>query len=166
MNRAYTIVIALTCVIVACRASAPRAHCEIPCGIYHDELRIELIREHIETIEKSMSQIVELSKSTPLNYNQLVRWIDNKEEHADQIQEIVSQYFMTQRVKTAEAKDAAAYGKSVEQITLLHAMLVEAMKAKQTTDPAAVEKLKVLTGQFYEAYFGKAEKEHIEKQHR
>jgi len=26
------------------------AHCEIPCGIYDDSLRIELIKEHIGTI--------------------------------------------------------------------------------------------------------------------
>lgn len=165
MSRAYTMVVALSCMLAACWTPALKAHCEIPCGIYNDELRIELIREHIQTIEKSTNQIVELSKSTPVNYNQLVRWIHNKEEHADQLQEIVSQYFMTQRVKPADAKDAAAYEKSVEQITLLHAMLVEAMKAKQTTDPGPVENLKTLTGKFYEAYFGKAEKEHLEKHH-
>jgi nickel superoxide dismutase len=165
MSRAYMTVFALACLLVACWAATPQAHCEIPCGIYNDELRIELIREHIQTIEKSMNQIVELSKSTPVNYNQLVRWIGNKEEHAKQLQEIVSQYFMTQRVKTADVKDAAAHEKYVAQVTLLHAMLVEAMKAKQTTDLGTVEKLKDLTGKFYEAYFGKAEKEHLEQHH-
>jgi nickel superoxide dismutase len=143
----------------------PYAHCEIPCGIYNDDLRIELLREHIQTIEKSMIQIVELSKSNPVDYNQLVRWIENKEEHANQLQEIVSQYFMTQRVKGADPKDGAAYEKYVAQLSLLHAMLVQAMKAKQTTDLEPVEKLKTLTGEFYEAYFGKAEKEHLEKHH-
>jgi nickel superoxide dismutase len=163
MKRAWTITLTVGCVLVACWASMAAAHCEIPCGIYDDALRIELIREHIQTIEKSTNQIVELSKASPINYNQLVRWIDNKESHADELQHIVSQYFMTQRVAPADPKDAAAHEKYVKQVTLLHAMLVQAMKAKQTTELAPVEKLKTLTGEFYEAYFGKAEQEHLEK---
>lgn len=29
------------------------AHCEIPCGIYDDQMRVNMIGEHITTIEKS-----------------------------------------------------------------------------------------------------------------
>ena len=75
------------------------AHCEIPCGIYDDELRANLIYEHTVTIEKSMKKIAELSKQNPVDYNQLVRWVSNKEEHAAKIQHTVSQYFMTQRIR-------------------------------------------------------------------
>ena len=41
--------------------------------------------------------------------NQLVRWVDNKEIHADELSEIVTYYFMTQRIKppAADADDAA-----------------------------------------------------------
>lgn len=38
------------------------AHCEIPCGIYGDQARVDLIREHVTTIEKSMDMIEKLSK--------------------------------------------------------------------------------------------------------
>ena len=38
------------------------AHCEIPCVIYDDEMRIRIINEHIVTVEKSMKQIIELEK--------------------------------------------------------------------------------------------------------
>ena len=65
-------------------AAKVAAHCEIPCGIYDDELRTNLIYEHTVTIEKSMKNIAELSKQNPVNYNQLIRWISNKEEHAHQ----------------------------------------------------------------------------------
>jgi len=165
MNRASAIVFLGACVFVAFWTSTPYAHCEIPCGIYNDELRVTLIEEHIQTIEKSMTEIVRLGKESPVNYNQLVRWIDNKEKHADEIQEIVTQYFMTQRVKPADPNDQAALAAYVKQLSILHAMLVEAMKAKQTTDMEHVEKLKALAGEFREAYFGKAEKEHLEKSH-
>lgn len=148
--------------VVACRAPMGWAHCEIPCGIYDDELRMKLIEEHIGTIEKSMKEIVALSKTAPVNYNQLVRWIGNKEAHADEIQEIVSEYFMTQRVKPTEPGEAA-YEKYARQIALLHAMLVEAMKAKQTTDTGPVERLKALVAEFRDAYFSEADEEHLEK---
>jgi nickel superoxide dismutase len=165
MSRTYVSVLVGVCAIVAFWTATPRAHCQIPCGIYNDELRMQLIDEHIQTIEKSMSEIVELGKASPVNYNQLVRWIDNKEHHADLIQEVVTQYFMAQRVKPADPKDEAAYASYVRQLSILHAMLVEAMKAKQTTDTGPVEKLKSLVSDFRAAYFGKTDKEHLEKHH-
>jgi nickel superoxide dismutase len=141
------------------------AHCEIPCGIYNDKMRIDMIKEHITTIEKSMNQIVELSKQTSINYNQLVRWITNKEDHANQLQQIVTQYFMTQRVKPVDMSDKDAYGVYQQQLELLHHMLVFAMKAKQTTDLANIEKLRELVSQFYEIYFGEKDNEHLEEHH-
>jgi len=80
-------------------ATPAAAHCQIPCGIYDDELRVQLIEEHITTVEKSMNQIVALGKASPVDYNQLVRWVNNKEEHAQKIQDIVTAYFMAQRIK-------------------------------------------------------------------
>ena len=125
------------------------AHCEVPCGIYDDELRIKLIYEHTVTIEKSMKKIAALSKESPINYNQLVRWVSNKEEHAGKIQHIVSQYFMTQRIKP----DAKQYS---EKVTLLHKMLVSAMKCKQTTDITHVNTLRTLLKAFETLYFGRS----------
>ena len=123
------------------------AHCEIPCGIYNDELRAKLIYEHTTTIEKSMQKIMELSKQNPTNYNQLVRWISNKEDHASEIQHIISQYFMTQRVKP----DSKNY---TQKVTLLHRMLQFAMKCKQTTDPSHIQTLRSLLKEFEVLYFG------------
>ena len=125
------------------------AHCEIPCGIYDDELRANLIYEHTVTIEKSMKNIVELSKQNPVNYNQLVRWISNKEEHATLIQHTVSQYFMTQRIKP----DTDKY---TEKLSVLHKMLRAAMDCKQTTDLANVQTLRSLLKEFEILYFGRS----------
>ena len=78
------------------------SHCEIPCGIFDDSVRVALIYEHITTIEKSMVKIKELEAADKVDYNQLVRWVMNKEEHALEIQHIVSQYFLHQRVKIVD----------------------------------------------------------------
>jgi len=130
------------------------AHCEVPCGIYHDELRIEMINEHIQTIEKAMVEIKELQSADTINYNQLVRWINTKEHHANLIQEIAEQYFLTQRVKFADPSDKEKYDKYLAQLTTLHQLIVYAMKSKQSTDLAQVENMRDALDAFEKAYFG------------
>ncbi len=120
------------------------SHCEIPCGIYDDETRMTLIEEHAATIEKSMTQITELEKGG--NANQLVRWVSNKEHHANELQHIVTQYFMTQRIKF----DTPDYDK---KLAALHKMLVYAMQCKQTTDTANVDMLRQAAEEFHKLYF-------------
>ncbi len=130
------------------------AHCEVPCGIYNDELRIDLIKEHIQTIEKAMNQIIEIENSETINYNQLVRWINTKEKHAELIQEIADQYFLTQRVKFADPSDEDKYSKYINQLTYLHQIIVYSMKTKQSTDLKQVDNLNEALGNFEISYFG------------
>jgi len=130
-----------------------KAHCEIPCGIYDDSLRIALIKEHIGTIEKSMNMIIKLSGDSKENHNQMVRWVMNKEEHANKIQELVSQYFMHQRIKVKEPGDDH-YKKYINELTLMHKLSVYAMKAKQTTELAYINKMMDAVVAFEQSYFG------------
>ncbi len=132
------------------------SHCQIPCGIYDDEARFGAMAEHITTIEKSMKEIESLSAQAKPNMNQIVRWVNNKDQHADELSEIVTYYFMAQRIKVSSESDAKAYNDYVKKLTLLHRMLVDAMKAKQTTDLANVQDLRSLLEQFHAAYSGKA----------
>ena len=127
--------------------SSAGAHCQIPCGIYDDQLRAKLIAEHAGTIEKSMQQIIALGKANPVNYNQLVRWVSNKESHATEIQDIVAEYFLTQRIKP----DQKNYS---EKLTALHKIMLAAMKCKQTTDVSHVSDLRAHLKEFEKLYFG------------
>jgi len=133
----------------------PFYHCEIPCGIYEDSVRVALIKEHITTIEKSMNKIKEESASETPNYNQLVRWVMNKETHAEEIQEIVSQYFLHQRIKITDAEDKEKYAKYQMHLENLHKILVYSMKAKQTTDQVYIDKLRKTVAKFEDSYFHK-----------
>ena len=101
----------------------------------------------------AMKMINELSKEANPNYNQIVRWVVNKEEHAKKIQEIVSQYFLHQRVKIVASSDKEKYAKYVSLLTTLHEISVYAMKAKQSTDMTNIEKLKSSLDAFGKAYF-------------
>lgn len=134
-------------------SATAQAHCEIPCGIYDDAARIAEMREDVVTIEKSMNQIIALSAAGDKNYNQLVRWVMNKEKHADKLQETATQYFMFQRIKPVEQSDSA-WTKYQHELTLMHKITVYAMKAKQTTDLENVTKLNELITQFEESYLG------------
>ena len=145
------LMILLACCLLA--TAAPLwAHCEIPCGIYGDEARFAAIAEDLTTIEKSMKQIAALAgQSDAQSANQLARWVANKEEHANRIQHVVTQYFMTQRLKEVEEGDEAmaAY---TEKLVLLHKLLRGAMKCKQTVDVEQVEKMRALLHEFKHAY--------------
>jgi nickel superoxide dismutase len=136
------------------------SHCQIPCGIYDDPARLAMIAENITTIEKAMKSIEELSAQQKPNMNQIVRWVNDKDEHAEDIAHIVSYYFMAQRIKPVDKSDAAGYEKYIKQLTLLHEMLVYSMKAKQTTDLANVEKLRSLLADFRNAYLDEQEHSH------
>ncbi len=140
--------------LVGGASSVVLSHCEIPCGIYGDPMRLDMMAEHITTIEKSMKQITELSAAGDRNYNQLVRWVVNKEQHADQFGDIITQYFMTQRIKPASQSDPKAYEDYVHKLTLLHRMLITSMKSKQTTDLENVATLRSLLAEFRTAYLG------------
>ncbi len=143
MNKAARYLTILVLFVIATTATV-RAHCQIPCGIYDDQTRIHLMEEHVATIEKSMKQI-----EAAVNQNQTVRWVMNKDAHADKLSEIVTYYFMAQRIKPGCDDYAVKLGQ-------LHEILVYSMKAKQTTDLVHVKKLKELIHAFELSYLGKA----------
>ena len=146
--------------VVALAGPSAWAHCQIPCGIYNDPMRFTQLEEHVTTIEKSMKQIEELHKAKEHNPNQIVRWVMNKEDHADQLTEIVTFYFMAQRIKPVDPKDRAAQAKYLRELTMLHHMVVHAMKCKQTTDLEHCAKLRELIAKFKASYLGEEKTAH------
>ncbi len=149
--------------LIVVTANQAYPHCQIPCGIYGDFTRIDLLREHVATIEKSMKQIDELSKKSSENMNQLVRWINNKEHHADEFTEIVTYYFLSQRVKIADPGKSDDFKLYQKKLTLLHNMMVFAMKCKQTTDLENTNRLTNLIDQFVDIYFSDEQKAHLKE---
>ena len=147
--------------VIVLSANITYSHCQIPCGIYGDNTRIDLLKEHILTIEKGMNQINELSKKSAENMNQLVRWVNNKDNHADEFTEIVTYYFLSQRIKVTDINNTEEFKTYQKKLTLLHQMMVFSMKCKQTTDLQNVEKLKSLVDEFAEIYFTPEQKEHL-----
>ncbi len=131
-----------------------RRHCEVPCGIYTDQLRFEQMLEDTATIAKAITNINEFADglganpATGKSINQVTRWVSTKENHATNIQHIVSQYFLTQRIKS-DHKDYTG------QLATAHRVMVAAMKCKQDADAATAETLKKAILDLYRAYEGK-----------
>ena len=98
------------------------AHCQVPCGIYNDAVRIIQIQEDFSTIQKAMTKIKELSQQQDAtSMNQLTRWIMTKDDHASKIQKVVSDYFLTQRIKAkTEGSDYNTAGRLYFLLRLTH----------------------------------------------
>jgi nickel superoxide dismutase len=126
------------------------AHCQVPCGIYGDQLRFQQMLEDEHTISKSQLQLEELMAGQPdaQSVNQMVRWTSTKEEHATKIQDTINHYFLAQRIKPGGEN-------YVKQLTAAHAVIIAAMKCKQSADPETAKVLEKSIFDLYRAYEGK-----------
>ena len=141
---------ALSIAFVCAFTSLAMAHCQVPCGIYGDQLRFEQMLEDQHTIAKAQAQINEMTEGeiTAQKVNQMARWVAAKEDHATKVQNTIAAYFMAQRIKA----DNKNY---VKQLTAAHAVMVAAMKCKQSADPETAEMLENKIFDLYRAYEGK-----------
>jgi nickel superoxide dismutase len=145
---------ALALLVLAVPTSRAAAHCEVPCGIFADQMRFEMMLEDQATIAKAMGQIRELTgKEDPLAVNQSVRWVMTKEEHATKTMETIAQYFMAQRIKPGT--DEASTALYIERLTKAHAVMTAAMKCKQSVADTDAAALHAAIHAFHQAYEAK-----------
>jgi len=127
-------------------------HCQVPCGIFDDPAMVAQIKEAADTIRKAMVQSNELHAtlaSDANSMNQMIRWINTKEEHADKIIKLVGEYCLCQRVKKDIFKTDEEY---VQALKSHHAVMQCAMKSKQSLDAAAADALDHAIGDFCKMY--------------
>ena len=111
------------------------AHCQVPCGIYDDHARVVAMAEDAATVAKAATMMQELAgKTDAQSQQQFVRWVANKESHAQKIITTMADYFLTQRVKPSQED-------YTDRLVKHHAVILAAMKAKQQADPAAAQAL-------------------------
>jgi ubiquitin len=126
-------------------------HCMVPCGIFDDPLMVSEIRQHCATVRKAMAQIVELEAAglNPQNLNQIVRWINTKEEHCNKIISAIAEYGLCQRVKKEVFQSDQDY---VDALKAHHAVMQSAMKAKQNVNMSFCDALEHDVGDFCKMY--------------
>ncbi|CAK9031166.1 Polyubiquitin-C [Cleaved into: Ubiquitin [Durusdinium trenchii] len=130
-------------------------HCQVPCGIFDDPKLVADVKEAVATIKKAMVQIGELSASmTPLNINQMTRWVNTKEEHAGKIVSLMSEYCLCQRVKPP-SDPKSPFANDADYIAALqahHAVMLAAVKCKQNVDPALADALDASVAEMSKMY--------------
>jgi nickel superoxide dismutase len=151
--RLYLLILAAFLFVVLLFSPSVFSHCQVPCGIYDDNLRMEMMAEHIVTIEKSVNEILRLGGEKDKNYNQIVRWVFTKEDHAKEFIRIASEYFLQQRIEPVP-EGGANYDRYVEHLKLLHGMMFYSMKCKQGVEVGEVAKLRQYFLRFRKAYSG------------
>jgi hypothetical protein len=128
-------------------------HCQVPCGIFDDPAMVAELKEAAATIRKAVAQASELHASAVssdlLAMNQMVRWINVKEEHADRIIHKVGSYCLCQRVKKEVFKTPGEYAEALQSH---HAVMQAAMKTKQAVDPAACDALDAALAEMAKMY--------------
>jgi len=143
----------MTVLILVLISPQLQSHCQVPCGIYNDQMRITMINEHITTIEKAMNQVSTLSGEENLNYNQLIRWTTNKEKHAEELSRIITDYFLAQRIKPVPPEEIKAHSLYQNRVEMLHRLLVFTMKSKQGIDLSIIKKMRAAVKNFEKIYF-------------
>jgi len=115
-------------------------HCMVPCGIFDDPAMVAELEQHAATIRKAMVQCKDLhGRSTDLQeMNQIVRWINTKEDHCSKIITTIADYCLCQRVKKDVFESESDY---TDALKAHHAVMQAAMKAKQTMDTAGADLL-------------------------
>ena len=135
----FSISAALAVLILLALPSSGSAHCQIPCGIYHDELIFTTLEQNVETLQKADHEL----SGTGLSNNQSIRWVLNKEAQSDQIAQTMLTYFLQQRVKADDPKRP-------EKLNLIAMICMQCTKVKQTVDANEVDLLEKEIGQLKE----------------
>jgi len=133
------------------------SHCQIPCGIYNDALRIIQIEENLKTIEKAMNEIIVLTpQNNPQSIQQVIRWTNTKEDHSKNTHFIISDYFLSQRIKDKN-------NNYTKQLIYLHKLYVSLMKCKQTVEIKNITEARESLSYFCELYFDSHGIQHLKE---
>ena len=97
------------------------------------------------TLKKAVRKIEQESAADSINHNQLVRWVKNKETHADKISHVMLEYFLAQRIKSDQPDYEA-------RLVAIHKIIVLAMKTKQNVDAGIVDDLEMAITGFQALY--------------
>lgn len=108
-----------------------QAHCQMPCGIYHDEMVYDQIDQYVETMVKGISVLMENKFDSLQAQNTFVRWIMEKEKSSNEIAQLITVYFLQQKIKPNEEDTA-------KRVLSAHKLLFLLVRIKQTADLQAV----------------------------
>jgi nickel superoxide dismutase len=103
------------------------AHCQMPCGIYHDDMVYDQIDQFVETVYKAIAIMNQNKNATPKDRNEFVRWVIQKEKSCNETAELISYYFLQQKIKPGEPD-------TEKRLIAAHKLLFGLVAIKQNSD--------------------------------
>lgn len=118
------------------------SHCQMPCGIYHDDMVFEMIDQYLETMYKATTELGHLQNGTTLkDKNQFVRWVIEKENASNEASKILTEYFLQQKIKPDEED-------TPKKLIATHKLLFLIVRIKQNADLECVKSFADEWGKF------------------
>jgi nickel superoxide dismutase len=117
------------------------SHCQMPCGIYHDDMVYNLVDQYVETMFKGISVLNNSKFATVKERNEFVRWVMEKDKSSDQTAHLISEYFLQQKIKVGGDD-------TTKQLISAHKLLFMLMQIKQGVDLELVRKFQKEWDQF------------------
>ncbi len=117
--------------MVLCYQSLIFSHCQMPCGIYHDDMVFDQIDQYIETTAKGITILQDSKFSTTQNRNEFMRWVMQKENSSNEVANLLVTYFLQQKIKPDEEDTA-------KRVISAHKMLFWLVQIKQSSDLEAL----------------------------
>lgn len=102
-------------------------HCQMPCGIYHDDMVYDQIDQYVETMHKAISELKMIKFDTVQDKNQFIRWIMQKEKMSDDVSDLILKYFLQQKIKPDEEDTS-------EKVVSAHKLLFLTVCMKQAPE--------------------------------
>lgn len=103
------------------------AHCQMPCGIYHDDMVYDQVDQYAETMYKGIAVMNDGKFQTSKERNEFVRWAMQKEAASDETASLLTKYFLQQKIKPGEPDTA-------KRLESLHKLLFLLVAIKQNVD--------------------------------
>ncbi len=152
------------CALLSLSTIDLKAHCQMPCGIYHDDMVYDQLDQFVETVYKGISVMNESHFTTPKERNEFCRWVTEKENSCNEAANLITVYFLQQKIKPDEED-------TVKRLKSAHKLLFLLVGIKQNSDLDFVkqfneewEKFKLMFHrQGYECMMEKKEFEQLDK---
>jgi len=103
------------------------AHCQMPCGIYNDQMVYDQVNQFYKTVYKGVMAMKNNKLETVEDKNQFVRWVMTKERLCNETAEIITKFFLQQKLKPDDEDTKPL-------ILSAHKLLFLLVAIKQTVD--------------------------------
>ncbi len=107
------------------------AHCQMPCGIYHDDLVFDQIDQYVETMYKGVTILKDSKFSSLEERNEFIRWVAMKDKMSDEAAALITKYFLQQKIKPDESDTG-------KKLIAAHKLLFLLVQIKQNVDRSLV----------------------------